>query len=344
MRCAGGPSLRRYPAFVAPVRAIEDIDAPGGVWPVEEFVGSLTGASPHTRDAYAGDVRQFVAWAARGGCTEPGVLDHKVLRRYVAYLDTRGFARASIARKAAALRAFARYLRRHGRLEGDPGRRLRAPRGGHRLPRVPKQSETAALLDAAGRHTEPRVPDAGDSDLDPLVAAVALRDLALLEVLYGTGLRVSEACGLRAADVDVARALLTVVGKGARVRRIPIGEPALAALGAYVPAGRSELLARGRSAGDDSDPPDVLFLNLRGRPLTPRDARRILARFPLPDGRTLHPHALRHAFATHLLEGGADVRAVQELLGHTDLATTQIYTHLTREHLRAVYEDTHPRA
>ena len=128
-----------------------------------------------------------------------------------------------------------------------------------------------------------------------------------------------------------------MLGKGSKVRRVPLGEPALLALGEYLELGRPELVTA-------ETPADVVFLNARGRPLTPRDARRILARHPLPDGRTLHPHVLRHAFATHLLEGGADLRVVQELLGHTDLATTQVYTHLTTDRLRAVYDETHPRA
>jgi site-specific recombinase XerD len=166
---------------------------------------------------------------------------------------------------------------------------------------------------------------------------VVLRDLAVLEVLYGAGLRVAECCGLRIADCDLDRGLVTVLGKGSKVRRVPIGAPAAEALGAWLDGGRAALAT-------PTSPSDTVFLNRRGRQLSPRDARRVLERHPLPDGRALHPHALRHAYATHLLEGGADLRAVQELLGHADLATTQIYTHVTRDRLRAVYEATHPRA
>jgi len=154
--------------------------------------------------------------------------------------------------------------------------------------------------------------------------------------LYGAGLRVSECCGLSEADIDLKRRTVTVLGKGTKVRRLPLGEPALAAVREYLRSGRP-VLARAES-------PDRLFLNRLGRALTPRDARRILERNPLPDGRVLHPHSLRHAYATHLLEGGADLRAVQELLGHADLSTTQVYTHITRDRLRSVYERTHPRA
>jgi integrase/recombinase XerC len=184
------------------------------------------------------------------------------------------------------------------------------------------------MLDAAA-------PAASTGDV--IADAVGLRDQAVLEVLYGAGLRVGECCGLRIADCDLRRGLVTVLGKGAKVRRVPIGEPARAVLAAWLGRGRPAL------AGLDS-PPDVVFLNRRGRALTPRDARRVVERHPLPDGRSIHPHALRHAYATHLLEGGADLRAVQELLGHADVATTQIYTHVTGDRLRAVYEATHPRA
>jgi site-specific recombinase XerD len=296
-------------------------------WDVDGYVASLTAVSPNTRDAYERDVQQFVAWASRGGCADPAKLDHATLRRYLAYLGTQRLARRTIARKAAAIRSFLRYLKRHGAV-GDSGRSLRAPKGSARLPRVPRAADASALLDRAG------AADPGD---EPRDRAVALRDLAVLEVLYGTGLRVSECCGLDRKDCDLDRDLLTVLGKGAKVRRVPLGAPAREALAAWLRAGRRELETA-------DSPPEAVFLNQRGKRLSSRDARRIVERHPLPDGQTLHPHVLRHAYATHLLEGGADLRAVQELLGHSDLATTQVYTHLTRERLRAVYEATHPRA
>lgn len=307
-------------------------------WEVDAYVASLTAVSEHTHAAYARDVRQFVEWAERGGCVEPMALDHRALRRYLAYLDTRGYARRSIARKAAAVRSYLRYLRRHGTIEQDPGRALRTPKGAARLPRVPRRAEAGALLDGVAEATlgaAERV-EAGEA-VDPRELAVLRRDLAVLEVLYGTGIRVSECCGLRRQDLDLDRRHVTVLGKGAKVRRVPLGEPAVDALAAWLEAGRPVLATA-------ATPPTPVFLGRRGGPLGPRDARRILAAHPLADGRTLHPHALRHAYATHLLEGGADLRAVQELLGHADLATTQTYTHLTRERLRAVYESTHPRA
>ena len=157
----------------------------------------------------------------------------------------------------------------------------------------------------------------------------------MLELLYGAGLRVSECCGLDLGDVDLRHRTVTVLGKGSKIRRLPLGDPACDAVSDYLRDARSALV---------HDATNALFVNARGHRLTPRDARRILDRFPLPDGRTLHPHALRHAFATHLLEGGADLRAVQELLGHADVGTTQVYTHVTRDRLRSVYQQTHPRA
>ena len=316
-------------------------------WDVDGFITSLTAASPHTVDAYERDVRQFVSWADRGGCADAAKLDHATLRRYLGYLTTRGFARPTISRKAAAIRSFLRYLTRQGVLAADPSRNLRSPKGANRLPRVPRSSDANALLDRAAAATllvdrpaktdDSAEPDAADLERDLDLRAVALRDLAVLELLYGSGIRVSECCGLDESDVDLGRGMVTVLGKGSKVRRIPLGDAAADAVDAWTQLGRPRLVT-------DVTPTGAIFLNRLGRRLGPRDARRILERHPLPDGRTLHPHALRHAYATHLLEGGADLRTVQELLGHADLATTQIYTHLTRERLRAVYESTHPRA
>jgi integrase/recombinase XerC len=198
---------------------------------------------------------------------------------------------------------------------------------------VPRATEATALLDRAAQQVHD-LPGEGD---DPVAGALARRDLAVLEVLYGAGLRVSECCGLKLGDTDLAQSLLTVLGKGSKVRRVPIGDPARAALGDWLGRGRPVLATK-------QSPPDAVFLARRGGALSSREAHRSVAAHPMSDGRTLHPHVLRHAYATHLLEGGADLRAVQELLGHADLATTQIYTHLTRDRLKAVYDATHPRA
>jgi site-specific recombinase XerD len=288
------------------------------------FAQSLSSLSEHTRRAYRHDVGEFVVWCERGGCPDARAIDHKTLRRYLAYLQTRGFARPTVARKAASVRAYLRFLRRRGVLARDVAAELRTPRGASRLPRVPRRSETIELLDVA-------TPADGDPATDPR----SLRDHAILELLYGAGLRVSECCGLDVGDVDRRRRAVTVLGKGAKVRRVPLGDVALAAVARYVRYARPAMLGEAT---------DALFLNARGRRMSPRDVRRALARHPLGDGRTLHPHSLRHAYATHLLEGGADLRAVQELLGHADVGTTQVYTHITRDRLRSVYEQTHPRA
>ena len=302
-------------------------------WGLEGYLSSLGGYSEGTRRAYEHDVREFVAWAERGGCTDPAAIDHRALRRYLAYLTTRGFSRRSIARKGASVRGFVRHLYRRGVIATDPGRALRTPKGDARLPRVPRSADAGSLLDAAAAQVA-ALPGEGD---DRVAGALARRDLAALEVLYGAGLRVSECVGLRTADCDFDRGLLTVLGKGSKVRRVPVGEPARDALADWLSVGRPVL------ATSDS-PPDLVFLARRGGAMSSRDAHRVVRAHPLPDGRTVHPHVLRHAYATHLLEGGADLRAVQELLGHADLATTQIYTHLTRDRLQAVYDATHPRA
>jgi integrase/recombinase XerC len=292
------------------------------------FVVALSAMSENTRRAYEHDAREFVQWCERGGCPDPSALDHRAVRRYLAYLQTRGFSRSSTARKAASVRAYLRHLRRRGVLGRDVAAAVQVPKGARRLPRMPRRPEAAALLDDLV---------AGAASLDPR----ALRDLAVVELLYGAGLRVSECCGLDVSDVDLRRRTITVLGKGAKVRRLPLGEPARDAVGEYLRSGRGPGWAALQPSGGAVD---ALFLNARGRRMTPRDVRRVLDRHPLADGRSLHPHALRHAYATHLLEGGADLRAVQELLGHADVGTTQIYTHVTRELMRSVYERTHPRA
>ena len=292
-------------------------------WDLDEFASSLTSLAPVSVTAYRRDLDAFVEWAGRLGLSDPDGVDRRVLRRYIAYLTTRGYARRTVARHVASLRRYFDWLRRRGRIEVDPSARLSAPGHDGRLPRVLRRDEVDALLDGGPAPTD-----------DPVEGALAQRDKAVLEILYGSGLRVAELCGLRPVDVDLPRARLTVWGKGSKQRTVPLSPPAVAALRQWLDAGRAVL------AGADT-PDDVIFVNRRARALTPRDVRRILDR--RADG-PAHPHALRHTFATHLLDGGADLRAVQELLGHADLATTQLYTHVSRERLRGVLETTHPRA
>ena len=292
-------------------------------WDLDEFTASLTSLAPASVTAYRRDLEAFVDWAGRLGLDAPDGVDRRVLRRYVAFLTTRGYARRTIARHVASLRRYFDWLRRRGRIEVDPSARLSAPGHDGRLPRVLRRDEIEVLLAVGPPPTD-----------DPVEAALAQRDTAVLEILYGSGLRVAEVCGLRPVDIDLDRARLTVWGKGSKQRTVPLSAPAVAALRTWLSAGRSVLV-------DADTPADAVFVNRRAHPLTPRDVRRILDRRAAGPA---HPHALRHTFATHLLDGGADLRAVQELLGHADLATTQLYTHVSRERLRGVLETTHPRA
>jgi integrase/recombinase XerC len=290
-------------------------------WHTAEFSDSLGARSPHTVRAYVGDVRAFAVWAERAGAQGPEQVERLLLRRYLAYCATRRYARATVARKAAALRRYFAWLVRRDLIGADPAARLRAPSGHSRLPRVLEHRDLVAVLD--------RPPPSAT-----VREAVAARDDAVLELLYGSGLRVSELCGLDQRDVDLRDATVTVVGKGDRERRLPVHERCVAALGRWLAVGRPAM------AGTET-PPDALFLNSRGRRIGPRDVRRLLdRRSPVPT----HPHALRHSFATHLLDGGADLRVVQELLGHASLRTTQVYTHVSKQRLLSVHGATHPRA
>jgi site-specific recombinase XerD len=285
-------------------------------WRVEEFTGSLTAAAPATIEAYERDLAAFVTWAERLGLDSPAQVQRTTARRYLAFLATRGFARRTIARRASALRRYFGWARRVGAITSDPTAGLSAPRGEARLPRVLRPDELRALLDE-----EPDGP-------------VGLRDMALLELLYGSGLRVAEATALDVDDLDPSRGQVRVWGKGAKQRVVPLSDPAVDALRRWLADGRGALATEASPAG-------AVFLNRRGRRLTPRDARRVVDRW---SAAPTHPHALRHTFATHLLDGGADLRVVQELLGHADLATTQRYTHVSKERLRTVFDATHPRA
>jgi site-specific recombinase XerD len=291
-------------------------------WSEQEFLASLTSVATRTQEAYGRDLAGFASWSAEQGVHGPEAVDRLLLRRYVAHLAATSYAKRSIARKASALRRYFAWCTRTGRLAADPAAALSAPHGEGRLPRVLRQDELNTLLEGPS----PAL------DRDP--AAVRARDDAVLEVLYGSGLRVGELCSLDRADLDLPRQRATVWGKGGKQRTVPLGEPAVAALERWLAGARAELLTA-------ASPPEALFLNRRGRRLTPRDVRRLLDRRAAAP---THPHALRHTFATHLLDGGADLRAVQELLGHSDLATTQRYTHVSRERLRSVYDAAHPRA
>lgn len=297
----------------------------GVSWQVEAFLASLTGSADATRRAYAADLADFAAWAGGRGIEGPDGVDRRALRSYLVHLTDEGRAARTIARRTAALRRYFRWAVRSGRLAADPSITLRAPRGTGRLPRVLHDDQLQQVLEGA--------PAASPTADERQESARRWRDDAVVEVLYGSGLRVAELCGLRRADLDLDGGRARVWGKGSKERQVPLSEPSVAALRRWLEAGRPQLAPA--SVGE------VVFVNLRGNPLTPRDVRRIVdRRSPEPT----HPHALRHTFATHMLDGGADLRTVQELLGHEDLATTQIYTHVSRERMRQVFERTHPRA
>jgi site-specific recombinase XerD len=290
-------------------------------WAIADFLASLHGVAESSRSVYARDLGAFVEWAEARGITDPADVDRRVLRRYLADLDTGGYARRTTARKASVLRRYFGWLRRVGTLTADPTRGLTAPRGAARLPHVLRDAELEVLLDGATARSE------GDDEI------VRHRDDAVLELFYGSGLRVSELCGLDRRDVDLSAGRARVLGKGSKERLVPVSEPAAKRIRAWLDHGRPAL------AGAESG--DALFLNRRGKRLGPRDVRRILDR---RSAAPTHPHAIRHTFATHLLDGGADLRVVQELLGHADLGTTQIYTQVSKERLQRIHQATHPRA
>jgi integrase/recombinase XerD len=286
-----------------------------------DFLALERGASPRTNEAYLRDVTRLVRFAGVKGAPSPMDLTARLLRSYVYHLKDLGLAPASIRRNVSAARTYFRFLLTDGHVVRDPTERLETPKRWRTLPEVLTVAEIEALLGA------PTVDD-------PLY----FRDRALLELAYGAGLRVSEWIGIGTRDVLLEDALVRVLGKGAKERLVPIGRSAIAALAIYQRELRPRL-ERGKGRG-------TLFLSARGEPLSRMGAWKILRRYVERAGLTKHvsPHTLRHSFATHLLEGGADLRAVQEMLGHADISTTQIYTHVDREYLRQVHRQYHPRA
>jgi integrase/recombinase XerC len=276
--------------------------------------------SAHTVRAYTGDVRSLLEHAAARGSTHPGELHVQVLRGWLTAQQAQGASRATLARRASSARTFTAWAHRTGLLATDPGRLLASAKAHRTLPDVLRPDEAVRLVELEG-----------DEVAD-------VRDRAVLELLYATGVRVSELCGLDVDDIDDGRRVIRVLGKGRKERAVPYGVPAQRALDLW--------LARGRPAwaGPKSGP--ALFLGARGGRIDPRTVRALVHRrlATVPGAPDLGPHGLRHSAATHLLEGGADLRSVQELLGHATLATTQIYTHVSIERLRTTYERAHPRA
>lgn len=322
---------------------------------VDEFARHLAGVagrSAHTVRAYVGDVVSLLDHAVRMGRTEVAELDLPVLRSWLARRRSSGAARASLARHAAAARTFSTWAHRTGRLASDPAAALASPRAHRELPAVLRTDQAAALMAIPGGPV-PGGPDIGGPDIggpgsggsgsggsgpgDDPATPMLLRDRGVLELLYATGIRVSELCGLDLADLDPTRRVVRVLGKGARERAVPYGAPAGEAVADWLRRGRPRLA--GPASGQ------ALWLGARGGRLHPTVVRRLVGRYARAAGLPpTSPHALRHAAATHLLSGGADLRSVQELLGHASLASTQIYTHVSPERLRAAYRQAHPRA
>lgn len=284
------------------------------------------GLAAHTLRSYRSDLADLVAFAAAVGVTGAADLDLETLRGWLWKASTDGLAAATLARRGAAARGLTRWLARTGAAPGDAGLRLRTPRPDRHLPRVLTRDQVDSLL--AGLATRAAMGD-----------PAAVRDLAVVELLYASALRVSEIVGARRADLDRARGTIRVLGKGSKERVVPFGVPARRALDAYLERARPDLL------GDRADP-GLLFLSARGTALGPRSVYALVARLLAdhPGSGPSGPHAFRHTAATHLLDGGADLRAVQELLGHASLATTQVYTHVSAERLRESYRLAHPRA
>ena len=287
----------------------------------DDFLVLEQGASPRTDEAYGRDLARFATYAVSRGAVGPADVTARLLREYVYHLKDLGLAPASIRRNVSALRTYFKFLLGEGRITHDPSERLESPKRWRTLPEVLTVAEVDKLL-------------ASPTLDDPLV----FRDRALLELAYGAGLRVSEWISIGVRDVMFDEGLVRVFGKGSKERLVPIGRRAIGALASYVRELRPRL-EHGEGRG-------ALFLNARGQPLTRMGAWKILQKYVARAGIEKHvsPHTLRHSFATHLLEGGADLRAVQEMLGHADISTTQIYTHVDREYLRTVHRQYHPRA
>lgn len=291
----------------------------------ERHLTSERDLAAHTVRAYMGDVRGMLEHAAALGHSDLRSLDLRALRSWLAKQQTLGKARTTMARRATAVRVFTAWALRTGRADADPGAGLGTPKAHKPLPPALNAAQARSLLEAAAVHA-----DDG--------SAVGLRDVAILELLYATGIRVGELCGLDVDDVDRGRRVVRVLGKGRKERTVPYGVPADRAVGSWLDRGRPELFSTGAGA--------AMFLGARGRRMDQRAVRTLVhARLAeVPEAPDMGPHGLRHTAATHLLEGGADLRTVQEMLGHASLSTTQIYTHVTTDRLRQAYKLAHPRA
>lgn len=296
---------------------------------LDEFADHLVlerGRSAHTQRAYLGDIGSLLDFLATAK-PDPVLADLTlpVMRSWLALQAGAGAARTTLARRTSAVKTFTAWAARRGLLTSDPATRLQVPKAHRTLPAVLRQDQALDALAAA---------KSGAAEGDP----IALRDLLIVELLYATGIRVSELCGLDVDDVDTGRRLVRVLGKGNKQRTVPFGDPAQAAISAWLSDGRPALATAASG--------NALVLGVRGRRIDPRQARTVVHQtVAVVDGAPdMGPHGLRHSAATHLVEGGADLRVVQELLGHSTLATTQLYTHVSVARLRAVHDQAHPRA
>jgi integrase/recombinase XerC len=289
---------------------------------VEQFLRTLRqrNASPHTIKAYAGDLENFAAYVGGRAWRE---IDHLTIRGFIAQLYERGLSKTSVARSLAAVRSLYRWLAQEGVVEQNPAKLVATPKLPKKLPRVPTIEEMNSVLDGAM----------------PEVASFPERDRLLLELLYGCGIRNSELTGINLDDIRMSSEAILIRGKGKKERYVPFGDSARAALAAYLPARQARLAEMRKNIS-------ALLVNHRGGRLTTRSVGRIVKKIAVAKGLSpdVHPHTLRHAFGTHLLEEGADLRAIQEMLGHERLSTTQRYTQLSMKHVLAVYDQTHPRA
>ena len=290
----------------------------------EEHLAMVRNLSDNSIRGYVGDLESFLAHMEKLNVPEFKDLTIEHIRSWLANLQTTGVARSTLTRRIVSIRAFTNWAATNGWLSSDLGANLAIPKAHRTLPEILNVDEAAQVIKALE-------VKAGEE-----VNAINLRDLAMLEVLYASGIRVSELCGLNLGDIDQSRNTLSVIGKGDRQRVVPLGIPAVKALQNYLSNGRGEFL-NNKSA-------DAVFLGSRGKRIDQRTVREVVYKAMKAVGATMGPHGLRHSAATHLLEGGADLRTVQEILGHASLATTQIYTHVSPERLQSAYKQAHPRA
>ena len=290
-----------------------------------EYIRFEKNYSPNTLSAYKRDLTEFFSFLQASGNSVPAAeVNHLLIRQFLGHLNRIGNRRSSSSRKLASLRSFYRFLHREGVVDKNPARIVRAPRTEQRNPRVLTEEEVTVLLDMPDRSSRK-----------------GLRDAAMLEVLYATGMRVSELTGLNLGDFQFSQRLIMVRGKGRKERLIPFSERAARIMKKYKPV--RALLLRGAKSSKD---PEAFFLNMRGGRISPRSVQRMVRTYVISasDAMNVHPHTFRHSFATHLLQRGADLRSIQEMLGHADLSTTQKYTHLALDELLKTYRDSHPRA